>query len=260
MKKKCIILNLIIILSILSLILVACSKKNNTKDNLNNNAPVVEDTNNDIDEKNNKNDKLEENDNDTKAEVQEDVYDMNSNLEQENDVDIKPIETVVTDSDILNSLEEFLNIFYYNYGFADIHEDGIITEDDMQLFAIFQIYQHEYSELKYDEAKNQLYIPEEHVTSVVKKFFGINFNNHKQPKVEYIQYKDGNYILSEVDGGDLSEPRIIKVVKINDFSFEIEFESINSNGENIEILDKFNAIVEEREGRYILLKYGKVSK
>lgn len=172
--------------------------------------------------------------------------------EKSNLVDSK--EVLVSDTKIINKLSEIVEKVHYNYLFDPNLETGEITESAMQLFAISHIYQYEYQELKQDTEKLILYIPRENVENVIKKFFDHDFRKHGKPSVDIVEYKEGNYLMPFVDIGLNTTVKNKKVVKLGDFSYKYIYDEVDQYNN---VVDTFEALIEERDGRYILKNYKK---
>lgn len=194
--------------------------------------------------------------NGTQETVSSDVYDSNNSVEEDLTKNYQNAPgTPVTDVGILGEFQTYIERIYYNFLFAPQSESGEITEMDMQLFAISYIYQYEYTDLRFDLDKFVLYIPDVNVTEVVKRFFDYDFVNHKYPLDSQITYEDGYYLMPARDENFGTEPVIREVLKISDFDYRIVF----ALGEEGASTEHYEVIVEEREGRYVLLNYRIIS-
>lgn len=163
--------------------------------------------------------------------------------------------TPVTDATLLGDFQAYIEKFYYNFLFAPKSEAGEITEMDMQLFAISYIYQYEYTDLRFDADQFVLYIPDKKVSEVIKRFFGHDFVNHKYPADTKIAYEDGYYLMPARDEQFGPKPAISEVLKISDSDYKIVFASTEEGA----AVEHFEAMVEESEGKYIMMNFKKVS-
>lgn len=161
----------------------------------------------------------------------------------------------VANEGLLTDLQGFIENFYYNYLFAPQLESGAFTETDMQLFAISYIYQYEYEGLRFDSEKFLLYIPEENVTEVIKRFFDYDFTQHKYPENSSITYENGYYLMKATTQ-ELGEKPIIKeAIDYGNSKYKVVFESSDPN-----VNEYIVAMIEEKAGRFILLTYKKFEK
>lgn len=184
-----------------------------------------------------------------------DVYSESSTILTDAPIDYKDVKgTPVTDDMILSDLQAYIEKFYYNFLFAPKSELGEVTEMDMQLFAISYIYQYEYTELRFDADEFVLYIPDDYVSEVIKRFFDYDFVNHRYPLDSKVTYKDGYYLMPARDEDFGPQPKST-ILKLSDFDYKVVFTATRDG-----IEEAFEAIIEEREGRYILLNYKKNSK
>lgn len=187
--------------------------------------------------------------------VTEDVYTNTNSLEKEDAQDFDHAEgTLVTDSTVITDLQIYIEKFYSNFLFTPKSDTGEITEMDMQLFAISFIYQYEYTDLRFDSEEFILYIPDENVAEVIKRYFDYEFTNHRYPLDSKISYEDGYYLMPARDEYFGPTPTINSVLKLSDFDYKVAFESTDENNQ----VSHFEAIVEEREGRFVMINYKKV--
>lgn len=181
--------------------------------------------------------------------ITKDVY-VDQTTEQTNDgIDYSAATgTIVTDEVIKNDLQLFVEKFYFNYLFKTASPEGVLTEGEMQLFAISYIYQFEHQELTFDASSFVLYIPEERVSEVIERFFDVEFTNHRFPEETNITYENGYYLMPARDDAFGTPPVITQIMQISDFDYKIFFEG-NA---------KYEAVIEDREGRYILVNFKKI--
>lgn len=188
--------------------------------------------------------------------VSQDVYGDNSSVEAQSDIDYtNATGTPVTETAKLADFLDYIEKFYYNFLFNPNSETGKMTESDMQLFAISYIYQYEYAELRFDSEKFILYVPDTHVSEVIKRFFDYNFTNHKYPENTDIAYEDGYYLMPAKDENLGAKPTITQALKLSDFDYKVVFKSSDSNAPKVH----YEAILEERDGRYIMINCKKIS-
>ncbi|PKM94250.1 MAG: hypothetical protein CVU84_12380 [Firmicutes bacterium HGW-Firmicutes-1] len=158
--------------------------------------------------------------------------------------------TIVTNEGLLTELQGFVEKFYYNFLFKPQAENGKLTDTDMQLFAISFIYQFEYNELRFDSEKFVLYIPEANVTEVIKRFFDYDFTTHKYPENSPITYEDGYYLMKARDVNFGAKPVIKEALQLSEHSYKIVFGSSDAN-----VKEKYEAIIEDRDGRWVVISY-----
>lgn len=158
--------------------------------------------------------------------------------------------TDVTNEGLLSEFQGFIEKFYYNFLFKPQSETGELTETDMQLFAISFIYQFEYNELRFDSEKFVLYIPEANVTEVIKRFFNYDFTAHKYPENSPITYENGYYLMKARDEDFGAKPVIKEALQLSSNSYKIVFGSSDTI-----VKDYYEAIIEEKAGRWVLLNY-----
>ncbi|PKM52273.1 MAG: hypothetical protein CVV02_02605 [Firmicutes bacterium HGW-Firmicutes-7] len=171
-----------------------------------------------------------------------------SSVTENNETTLKS--TKVTNEGLLSELEGFIEKFYYNFLFSPQSETGELTNTDRQLFAISFIYQFEYNELRFDSDRFVLYIPEENVTEVIKRFFDYDFTAHSYPENSPITYENGYYLMKARDEEFGAKPKIKEAFQVSSQSYKIVFSSSDEN-----VKEHFEAIVAEREGRWVVTNY-----
>ncbi len=239
MKKFAMILTLLLCFSVLSI--SGCKKDKEEPIDVTTNEVVGETTSSES---------LPE---DSKETVTGDVYSEGKSTELDSEVDYQDAQgTPVTDQGLLTEFQSFIEKFYYSFLFAPKSESGKISEMDMQLFAISFIYQYEYTDLRFDADQFVLYIPKDNVTEVINRFFDYNFIYHRYPLDSQIAYEDGYYLMPARDDDLKPVPVISQVLKLSDFTYKISYASSVAGAEH------FEAVVEEREGRYTLVNFMKV--
>lgn len=162
--------------------------------------------------------------------------------------------TIVKNEGVINELQVFIEKFYYNFLFMPKSETGKITETDMQLFAISYIYQYEYKELRFDVDKFELYIPEENVSEVIKRFFNYDFTNHKYSENAAINYENGYYLIKAQDKKFGAKPIIKEAIKYSDSNYKVVYSSSSADSK-----EEFEAIVKEIGDRWVLLNFKKIA-
>jgi hypothetical protein len=193
--------------------------------------------------------------------VSEDVYSGQTLDTVEDMPDFDSQAVSVTDSEKLTEIQAFIEKFFYNYLFNENHlgtETGEITPDDMQLFAISYIQQFEHNELRFDTDKFILYIPEENVTEVIKRFFDYEYTDHKYPVNTLVSYEDGFYLMPVFDIGSYNKPVIIEATMTSDFSYTILFEEPIDLKPIDDPSIYYEAHLEERDGRFIMVEYNTI--
>jgi len=161
----------------------------------------------------------------------------------------------VTNEGLMSDLQGFVENFYYNYLFAPQLESGAFTETDMQLFAISYIYQYANEGLRFDSEKFLLYIPEENVSEVIKRFFDYDFTKHKYPENSSITYENGYYLMKATTDKLGEKPVIKEAIDYGNSKYKVVFESSDPN-----VNEYIVAMIEEKEGRFVLLTYKKFEK
>lgn len=158
--------------------------------------------------------------------------------------------TEILDEALMAEIQTVVEKFYYNFFFSPNTENGQITEDDMLLFAISYIYQYEYNELRFDSDTFILYIPEENVASVIRRFFGYDFTNHRYPALDKVTYEDGFYLVPAQDDNFGEKPTVVKVLQIAENSYKVfikDPQEIN-----------YEVVLEKQEDRLVMRNYKKI--
>lgn len=164
-------------------------------------------------------------------------------------------EISITNEGLLSELQAFIENFYYNFLFSPQLDTGVLSETDMQLFAISYIYQYEYEDLRFDSEKFLLYIPEENVSEVVKRFFDYEITQHKYPENSSITYENGYYLMKATSEELGAKPIIKEAVVYDESKYKVVFESSDTNANEYIV-----ATIQEKEDRFILLTYKKLEK
>lgn len=187
--------------------------------------------------------------------VIEDVYgDDNQPVEvEESDLqDIVVTAELVTDEDFRDKVLNYIEKFYYNLYFGKSNLENGIEESDMTKFAIYYIYQNEYHELKFNTSLFVLYVPDKRVEELVRKYFDKNVTGHHTFEEEGIVYEDGYYLMPAVNTG-WSESVVLDDISVaGDFAYEVAFSVHNEEGA---VIEKYKAMLEVREGRFVLGSY-----
>lgn len=173
----------------------------------------------------------------------------------DSDIQSAAVGTQITDEQVLEEFKKYIEKFYYNILFSTDPATGEITPSAMQLFAISYIYQYENKDLLFDVNTFVLKIPDEFVTEVIRRFFDYEFTSHYYPSAAGITYEGGDYLMPATSKVDKPEPYITRLVKTSDSSYAIYFEAINEDDPLNPVVYKYEAVVEEKDGRLIMLNY-----
>ena len=85
----------------------------------------------------------------------------------------------------------------------------------------------------------------------------MNLLTIKKPKNEKISYENGNYLMPACELDDQGDFSITKVTQQTGFSYHVSFEPVIEN-KPIDAPDQYyEALIEERDGRYIMKSYKK---
>lgn len=190
--------------------------------------------------------------------VQDDMYDAGAETATLDDGEIETVQAVgsVKDPKFTTNMATYLDPVYYNILFGDRSYPEGFTEYDMIRFAASYVLQYEYNDGKFEVVDNEfiLYVPEERVTSLVKRYFDIDILEHQGFEDPDIVYEDGYYLMKAVGKkwGDEATIEVMDAVAINDFTFDVTFRPAGA-----ESLDntRVKAVVELLEGRYVLRGY-----
>lgn len=195
----------------------------------------------------------------TEAEIQtpvEDVYEMASIPVTFNYDDFEGVEALaITDQELLNELNDYIENFYFNYLFLSgvNSETGNVESDAMTLFALSYIMQYEYNELKFDEKAFTLHIPKDHVINIVRKYFHRQLDVFKPYEDLAIGYEDGIYVVKvETDDWDV-ELKLNQVEKLGDFTYKVLCDAVSKTSGRVK--EQVEAIVDESQNGHVLINY-----
>ncbi len=160
----------------------------------------------------------------------------------------------VEDEELSKKIMEFISPLYYNIIFGSSSYDNGFTEKDMKLFAVSYVYQHEYSELKFDTEKFILYVPKQRVEELVKEYFDKDVKEHGSYEEDGIIYEKGFYLMPAADNVWSEEMIIENIEKTGDFTYEVKVMFDSPTG----ALPKRMFTIEERDGRFILIGYKEI--
>lgn len=182
------------------------------------------------------------------------------NVAKENDVDDSKVldtadysaaeaGTEETDEGLKADAMVLVEKLYFNFFFEPDTVRGEITEDDMLSFAISYIYQYEYNELRFDSDTFTLFIPEENISSVIRRFFDYEFTNHRYPALDKVTYEDGFYLVPAQDIHFADKPVLKKINRIDEATYKVFFADTSSD---------YEVVVKKLDDRLIVRNYKKI--
>ncbi len=166
---------------------------------------------------------------------------------------IEPL--VVEDEETIGILQAYLEDFYFNYYFYEgvDKESGNIGADAMTLFALSYIMQYEREELRFDYENFILFIPADHVISVIQEYFYRQLDVFEGYEELGISYEDDMYSVI-VEGGEWDvDLEVDTVEKLGDFTYLVKCNAVSKASGMVR--ETVEAVVDESHEGLVLINY-----